>query len=115
MVTRFKQITRRLNSLKTKKRYREKRERRAFLTEAFNDGELALYKPAHTNYWEYLKGKLKEWDKKKYDKIRIEKEIDERKKKYEVQTFINPNVSFVKLTWFEKLILWIRNWLHPNK
>jgi hypothetical protein len=109
MVARFKQLTRQLNSLKTKKRYKEKRERRGFLTEAYLDGELALYKPTHTNYWQYLRGKLQEWDKKKYDKIRIAKEIEEREKKYKVQTFVNPNVSFTKLSWFEKLLLFIRN------
>jgi hypothetical protein len=109
MVVRFKQIARRLNLLKTKKRYAEKRKRRAYLTEAYQDGELALYKPAHINYWQYLKTKLKEWDKKKYDKLRIAKEIEERKKKHEVQTFVNPNVSFTTFNWFEKFLLWIKN------
>ena len=45
MLNHYKQLARQFNSLKTKRRYREKRERRGYLTEAYLDGELELYKP----------------------------------------------------------------------
>jgi len=80
----YKQIARRLNSLKTKRRYKEKRERRAYLTEAFIDGELALYKPVHIPYKIFTD---------KLPKTKIETPVIEKP---------------VHLTWFDKFILWIR-------
>jgi hypothetical protein len=84
----FQEKTKQPNSRKTKPRYKAKRERRAYLTEAFVDGELALYKPTPSNipYWQYLKNKIKSWDENK---------------------LTNPNVSFKKLSLWQKLMNFI--------
>ena len=89
MVEHYKQLTRRFNSLRTKKRYREKRERRAYLTEAYNDGELHLYKPEYVT----------PIDKMHEQAIKFPDMI------VEAPIYQKP----VRLNWFEKFLLWIKN------
>jgi hypothetical protein len=99
MVVRFKQIARRLNLLKRTKRYAEKRKRRAFLTEAYLDGELALYKPAYSPYKVYT-------NKVKWVKPEPADVLNENKDWDEAVKILNEEPA--KLTWFDKFILWIR-------
>ena len=88
MLVHYKQIVRRFNALRTKKRYKEKRIRRAFLTEAFIDGEIELYKPAHVPYKIYT-DKTIPVDMNIADPVCIEEQP-------------------VKFNWFEKFLLWIK-------
>jgi hypothetical protein len=102
----YKQIARQLNSLKTKRRYTEKRERRAYLTEAYQDGELALYKPVHKPYRIFTD---KIYDFKHKDYPELEMEFSESDDTVTVSSIHKEKVEKpVKLTWFDKFILWIR-------
>lgn len=85
----YQKIARQFNSLKTKRRYGEKRERRAYLTEAYLDGELVLYKPKHIPYRIFT------------DKI---KKVMHTEPIVEIKKIEEP----VKFNWFEKFILWIK-------
>jgi len=96
MVVRFKQLTRQFNSLKTKRRYKEKRERRGYLTEAYLDGELALYKPAYAPYKVFT-------DKVKWTKP---EPIKTEEQSLPFVNIISENP--IKLSWFDKLLLFIR-------
>ena len=98
MVVHHKQIVRRFNALRTKKRYKEKRIRRAFLTEAFIDGEIELYKPAHVPYKIYA------------DKKIIDYTVTMPNDPIKEVTIHSPRYSLpVKFNWFEKFLLWISN------
>ena len=89
-VVHYKQIVRRFNALRNKKRYKEKRIRRAYLTEAFFDNEIELYKPAHVPYKIYT-------DKT----IPVDMNIAN-------PVCIEEDYKRVRLNWFEKFVLWIR-------
>jgi hypothetical protein len=91
MVNYYQSLVKKFNTRKQKPRYKAKRERRFFLTEAYIDGELALYKPAYIPYRVFT-DKVK-WVKPEKIEPIIEAPIIEKP---------------VKLTWFDKLIMWIR-------
>ena len=97
MLVHYKQLARRFNALRTKKRYKEKRIRRAYLTEAFNDGELALYKPAYSPYKVFT------------DKKIIGHTVIMPNDPIKEVTIHSPRYSLpVKFNWFEKFLLWIK-------
>ena len=102
MVAHYKQIVRRFNALRTKKRYKEKRIRRAYLTEAFNDGELAMYKPTHKPYRIFT-------DKVTLTNVEIPFWTEGNLPKEEIEKYTNKPVKF---NWFEKFILWIKKCLN---
>ena len=110
MVVHYKQLARRFNTLRTKKRYKEKRIRRAFLTEAFNDGELAMYKPTHKplGIYSIYTDKWKPEEIKKYsDAAKIGGQVlADAVDKALVEKYSKP----VKFNWFEKFLLWIKKW-----
>ena len=95
MLVHYKQIQRKRNRERETERYKRKREERAYLTEAFNDGELALYKPEHKPYRIFTDKLPDVWiddqDEKNWDKIGIHSKP-------------------VKFNWFEKFLLWIKKW-----
>ena len=104
MVVHHKQTQRKRNRERETERYKRKREKRAYLTEAFNDGELALYKPTPFTY-----------------KTRYGNNVDlEFSESGGVVTILNTNKYSlpeeevnkpVKFNWFEKFLLWIKKWL----
>ena len=98
MVVHYKQIQRKRNRERETERYKRKREKRAYLTEAFNNGELDLYKPEHTKSptEEIIKG---------YVDNRAESIITSREISV-LGSFFKP----VKFNWFEKFLLWIKKW-----
>ena len=106
MVVHYKQIVRRFNALRTKKRYKEKRIRRAFLTEAFNDGELDLYKPIPFTYKTFTDKPMRS-----YANIHDEQEADSTHIKFPDMIVESPIYQKpVKFNWFEKFLLWIKKW-----
>ena len=114
MVVHYKQIQRKRNRERETERYKRKREKRAYLTEAFNDGELDLYKPEHTEsrlgkhhpLWvkpstitpteEIIKG----YADNRAESIMTSREISV------LGSFFKP----VKFNWIEKFLLWIKKW-----
>ena len=114
MIVHYKQIVRRFNALRTKKRYKEKRIRRAYLTEAFNDGELDLYKPTHKPYRIYTdkwiepeRIKIDEAIKETQEMIRFTGWWDKLKFRIKARFYLDKPVKF---NWFEKFLLWIKKW-----
>ena len=110
MLEHHKQLTRRFNSLKTKKRYREKRERRVYLAEAYNDGELALYKPTHVPYRIFTDKVQKKMVMRNGMAISETAAADLDKLLAEATPapiYQKP----VKFSWFEKFLLWVRKCL----
>lgn len=99
MLNHYQQLLKQFNTRKQKPRYKAKRERRNYLTEAFIDGELALYKPAHVPY-RIFTDKIKEW---KGNEVIMPKD-------YPAEVVIHSPIYSppAHLNWFEKLLLWIR-------
>ena len=104
MLVHYKQIVRRFNALRTKKRYKEKRIRRAFLTEAFIDGEIELYKPAHVPYKIYTDRPTAR------ETMALSEEVLKKdwKTPEEDRAWKYLNEKPVKFNWFEKFLLWIK-------
>ena len=104
MVVHYKQIVRRFNTLRTKKRYKEKRIRRAYLTEAFLDGELHLYKPQYVTPIDMMHEQQitpKEIEVKNLDD-------DMLKVLNDMDGIVGKKERTTKLSWFDKLLLSIR-------
>jgi hypothetical protein len=135
----YQQLLKQFNTRKQKPRYKAKRERRNYLTEAFIDGELALYKPAHVPYKVYNDASPVEIKKSVMRAgVLVSEKVAEAFDKYSGITegefdttstegaggfdvtvdkdsiTFSPHIeekieaSPTKLTWFEKLLLWIR-------
>ena len=104
MVEHHKQIQRKRNRERETERYKRKREKRAYLTEAFNDGELDLYKPEHKPYsivTDRPQSRLG-----KHHPIWVAPEFGGDIFCKEEKTIQQP----VKFNWFEKFLLWIKKW-----
>ena len=103
MVVHHKQIQRKRNRERETERYKRKREKRAYLTEAFNDGELDLYKPTQQPRYNHNEA-VKTAEQLYYP---IEYGLGEPKE----ITIHSPRYSPpVKFNWFEKFLLWIKKW-----
>ena len=98
MLVHYKQIQRKRNRERETERYKRKREERAYLTEAFNDGELALYKPEHKPYRIFT-------DKVTLNNFEIPFWTEGNLPKEEIEKYTNKPVKF---NWFEKFLLWIK-------
>lgn len=101
MLNYYQQIKKQFNVRKQKLRYKLKRERRYYLTEAFIDGELALYKPAHIPY-KIFTDKIKEW--RTIPAPIIEKPVE---KYSEVERHVLP----IELSLWQRIINWIKKTL----
>ena len=108
MVNYYQSLVKKLNTRKQKPRYKAKRERRFFLTEAFIDGELALYKPAHIPYRLYTDIYKSEAQTTSNEGEGMEMIIDGNTVTIGKNLIPDEPTQPVKLTWFDKLILWIR-------
>ena len=87
MLVHYKQIVRRFNALRTKKRYKEKRIRRAFLTEAYLN-----HIPWQIDVEPEITLKIPFWTEGNLPKEEIEK----------------YTTKPVKFNWFEKFLFWIK-------